>query len=275
MEKRSDIQELLAEIGSSLKEKGQALAAPLAGLSDNQKTLIQNALIGSLLGGVGTGALGSSAGESALGSAIPGALLGALAGGGGTAGYQYLTGSEKFRGEPGLETSLMQEISDPIMTGAVRNPGKTVGGLAGAGFALANQPDYMEAAKNFPESRSGSKIVEETEIPGGGTRKTTSATPGDTQELLEEIKKIRKQPGMAQRVYGTLADSPTTGPAAPVSVKAKQAIKEILKGTKGSQQAAALERAGANVPLGRYAWTAIPAGLGAGYLVDRYLRGDY
>ena len=257
MEKRADLQEVLAAIGASLKEKGQAVASPvnrlLAGLSDNQRATLQNAILGALAGGAGTGTMGHLAGENGLTSAIPGALLGALAGGAGTAGYNYLTGSEKLKGERGLDSSLMQSITEGTIGNAVRNPGKAIGGGLGLGYYLSKRP----GASDFED------VVKTMKRPG--------------KRIIKELRQIESSPDLTQRLKDVWHNSTTAkGLGAGILQAVKDTANDLrISGTKVMRKSDLLRAKGLPRPSGRAALAAVPVGLGTGYLVDRYLKGDY
>ncbi len=92
---------------------------------------------------------------------------------------------------------------------------------------------------------------------------------GGTGELPMEALESLRSPAKLKALYEALSTAAATGGKAVMSrgksLASAARINRIIK---------ALPR-GLGVPSSRAAWALAPLGLGAGYLADKYLKGDY
>lgn len=253
------------ELAVALKEAGAVLQAqmekqsqnPLEGILEKltpvQRASIRNALIGALVGGAGGGGLAAAAGKPVVGPALAGAGLGGLAGGGGTYGLGLLTGQEKLPGETTSPESLAGRGAEALAGIPLRHPLMTAGGILGGAGTLKTTATTANIERQLRELAS-------------------KETPG-AKEALKTIKEIKMGPSMWQRLrraWRPLGKGmrQTSAPgrisrlltAAKPGTRVGQILRKIpkFKGVKG--------RAGLAL---------LPVGLGVGWLLDKYLKGEY
>jgi hypothetical protein len=259
MDKRADLRDLLGDLGTKLQSgaagAGDKLDSMMSGMSDNQKQVLRNALIGGSAGLAGGGILGGD-----LSSALTAGALGATAGGAGTAGYNMLTGREKLQGEVPTINSYPEQLVESGMQQALQHPG-VAGGL-GVG-ALA-------AARGYPTSASYQTAAQDY-IKNLAKGDTASQQAG--ADALEKLRNIQRSPGKMQQLSSILQSNLHT------SADKSRAMGDILKGKgKSRLSGEVLEQLGTAIKpkgFGRAVGLPLAAGGGIGYLIDKYLKGDY
>jgi len=286
---------VLEEAGAALHEQMQKqsqnpLQAVMENLTPVQRTAIRNALIGAMVGGAGGGGFAAAAKKPVGRPALAGALLGALAGGGGTYGLGLLTGQEKFPGETASPESLIGKGTEALVGLPMRHPLMTIGGIAGG----------IGAARTVPTAAGLQTVV----------REALKAKDPDAQAVLNRLWYIEKSKSLGRRVREAIPDprkevirairertgSPREmfGVKFPVSPHAKRLeraltglipkgpgrISRLLTALKPGTRVGRMLKA---IPAGfkgmsgrgRAGLALLPAGLGLGYLLDKYIKGQY
>jgi hypothetical protein len=287
----NDLDMLLKEAAAYQVSRFEKLAQnPLSDLVEaippEARSTIQNALIGGLLGGAGGGYL-AGPGNRAKGI-LGGAGLGALTGGAGTLGMQLLGGQLKLPGERGGPDSIIGNASDAIAGFGAAHPGLALGGAAGGIGAAVKGPRIGKIEDMLQNLIATSK--DKTQV-------------NAAKNLMQRIAKIKKSPRMPylRRAFGG-ANAPDIsglgdtgvlkGVMKGLKTKNVSRIKQILEAATGGGKAIAARgknlasasrinrilQAMENLPIkrpGRLGWALAPIGLGAGYLADKYLKGEY
>jgi len=258
---------VLEEAGAALHEQMQKqsqnpLQAVMENLTPVQRTAIRNALIGAMVGGAGGGGFAAAAKKPVGRPALAGALLGALAGGGGTYGLGLLTGQEKFPGETASPESLIGKGTEALVGLPMRHPLMTIGGvLGGAGTAkyaptasdLLNQIKALAAEKGSPLAGMAEK----------GTRELSNLLEGPS--LLQRVRRAFRSPDLSKVPKEWLSVQPG---------RVSRLLSALKPGTRVGQMLKAWPR-GLPRPKGRAALALLPVGLGLGYLLDKYIKGQY
>jgi hypothetical protein len=241
MDKEAQIMDALRGAGDSLLQSVEQAPDQLsqfwANLSPERKRLLMNSLIGAAIGGTGGATMGALSPESsATGSGLMGALLGGLAGAGGTAGYGLLSGRQVFPGEVPSDVPVTDKALNEIAGKLMWNPATAVGGTVGG----------VAAAKGFPtETRLRAQLRDLASGTGKGSA---------SQSLMDLAKNLGADPG--------------------ATASQQRAMSEVLsKATSRKDLTEAFKAIGQRAPS-RIRAGLFPAGLGAGYLVDRYLKGE-
>ena len=156
----SDMQNELNEAQLSLIKRAEENPSSLVDfwkkLTPETQQTLKNSLIGGLVGGVGGAGAGiMSEKRSPVSTGIMGALMGALAGGGGTLGYQLLTGKRKFPGEPDRTPVGVDATVDNIADKLISNPGLAAGTLAGGALATRGLPSGNAIAEAASQGGAG------------------------------------------------------------------------------------------------------------------------
>ena len=277
--------------GELEKQAQNPLENFLAAVPDQAKASIRNALIGGLLG-AGGGAYAAGPGERARGGLL-GAGLGAATGGLGTLGMQMLGGQLQLPSEAGVDQSLVGRVAGGLTGAAASNLGLTTGGLLGAlgayKYGPRSQAILEELRKLAPKDQQVRELLKglETTLKEPATNYMGEAFriarqplkysgPTDINKMMRKLirsphlKNTEKVKGVYRLLTQALAKG--TGTA---GVKAKQL------GAAGGELASAmrinriLKALPQTMKRSRLPWMMLPAGIGAGYLVDKYLKGEY
>jgi hypothetical protein len=274
MDKEAQIVDALQGAGSSimdsLKEAPDNVSMFWDALSDNQKNTVINSLAGAAVGGLGSGLLGGDLSDS-----VVAALLGGAAGGGLTMGYNALLGGSKLpseaQGGPGMIEEGLSAIGNPILA----NPGASIGGSLGAWLAAKHggipftDAAHIEALSNWVRDNKN------IDLP--------------TKELLNAKDDIKAKALLGEIARASAGKSGADPAFAPKSwedifntfkdTRAQEGTWEALKGVReqGLGRRGVIERATRgivpNLP-NRAAWLALPAGLVAGSIGDKYIQGE-
>lgn len=222
-----------------------------AKLSPDTQDAITGSLVGAVLaGGAGAGAglLASEKGEAlrtAMKEGLLAAALGGVVGGTGVAGYKAMTGGRKLPGEVDKSWSPGQSMSNAVVGTAAKHPATALGGLAGTILAvrgLSSVPKVMdEAAQSVNAEEALRKVIDVTQ------RGSRADVLGTAERGLQDL----NRPSSLRQLFGGSGS--------------RKAFLERMLGRMGSHGAL-----GAAASLG-----AVPTGLALGYLVDKYLKGQY
>lgn len=261
----TDTQQKLNDAQLELLKQAQS-----SGLSDlwnsitpETQTALKNSLIGGLVGGIGGAGAGMmSEKKSPVSSGLMGALMGALAGGGGTLGYQLLSGQRKFPGEPQRPAVSIDSPIDYAGSKMISNPGLTAGTVGGGLYSWMRRPTAEKAIKLLQgDGRAGAMVPAITALNSPATTSLSSARPivADAQKYGPAASAYMAE-GMGYRSpwLTRMAQNPRLRRVADL-LNRKLALSKFLRSNSlGS--------------IGSLA--AIPAGMGIGYLADRYMRGE-
>jgi hypothetical protein len=257
MDKQADLRDLLGDLGTKVQEgaagAGNKIDSFLSGMSDNQKDVLRNSLIGGTAGAAGGGILGGD-----LSSAVLAGLLGAGAGAGGTAGYQMLTGREKLQGEVPTINSLPEQLVESGMREALSHPGVAAGLGVGGIAAAKNYPTaaaYERALQDFVKANKGNPEVEQA-----------------VAEASKRMRELQRGPGMFSRLRDAVSGNN------PLQNKADSIGNVFREGTKSQQASRILQDLGTGIKpkgMGRAVGLPIAGRLVLGYHVDKYFQGDY
>jgi len=266
MDKEAQIVEALQGAGSSimdsLKNAPDKVSEFWGGLSDAQKSTVLNSLAGAAAGGLGSGLLGGGLGDSAVA-----ALLGGGGAAGLTMGYNSLFGDSRLPSEvansPGLIDRSLSTVGNPVLG----NPGTSIGGALGAWIAGKHG--------GLPFSDKGTVEGFEQWANEAKNRKVpTKANLG----LGKDID--------AKKLLGKIRDAAGTGSALDPEARGfKNLAKRILSGdfgavldpqlgTRGILEQATQGTGASRFMPNRAAWMALPAGLAAGAMADKYVQGE-
>lgn len=300
---RTELEQQLQKSAEFLQQRLEKQAQnPLEGfeelldnIPDEAKTALRNALIGGLIGGGGGAYAGGP--DNRLKGLLTGAGLGALAGGGATLGSQLLSGQVSFPGERPGPTSLVGRGAGALTGAMASHPGLTAGGILGGAGA------YLKGPRT-------SKIREELHQIA---RKGTDAQKSQAEKVLRSIGRIQEGQGKGgldylRRAFGRGAGAgggmPATAYTGPGIVSGWRqamgagkgaragALKDYLSNVAGGVGTAAAGRGKALsssmkinrilkalppelIKPSRLPWVLAPLGVGAGYLLDRYIKGEY
>jgi hypothetical protein len=266
MDKEAQIAEALQGAGSNimdaLKNAPDKVSEFWGGLSPAQKSTVLNSLAGAAAGGLGSGLLGGGVGDSAIA-----ALLGGGGAAGLTMGYNSLFGNSKLPSEvgngPGVVDRGLSAVGNPILG----NPGTSIGGALGA---------YI-AGKHGGLPFSDKKTVEGFERWANEAKGRTVPTKANLG-LNKDID--------AKKLLGKIRNAIGTGSTLdPEARTFKSLAKRILSGdfgsvldpqlgTRGILEQATRGTGASRFMPNRAAWMALPAGLAAGAMADKYVQGE-
>jgi hypothetical protein len=273
MDKEAQITDALQGAGSnimeSLKNAPDNISMFWDALSDTQKDTVINSLAGAAVGGLGSGLLGGDLSDS-----VVAALLGGAAGGGLTLGYNTLFGDAKLpseaQGGPGLVERGVSSVANPILA----NPGASLGGTLGAWFAAQKGGIPFTDHMHIKRLDDWANAAKKTTLPTMANLGTSADV--DARQLLSLIQDAKEQglnaaePALKPKTFSDVIDSLRT-----------QGLGDTLKGLQeqGLGRRGVIERATAGTGAAprlprRLAWAALPAGLLAGNIADRYIQGE-
>lgn len=232
------------------KQAQNPLQSILGKLTPVQQASIRNALIGALVGGAGGGGLAAAADKPVLGTALAGAGLGALAGGGGTYGLGLLSGQERFPGEPASPESLLGRGTEALVSAPLRHPLMTLGGILGG----------VGAAKTTPTAANLLTQLKALVLEKG------SPLAAEARRGTQALSRIMTEPSLLSRVGAAL---PTGGKGL-----VSRLLTALRPGTRVGRMLKAWPK-GLPRPRGRAGLALLPAGIGIGWLLDKYLKGEY
>lgn len=258
----TDTQTQLNDAQLELLKQAQAggLSDLWSSIGPENQTALKNSLLGGLVGGVGGAGAGMmSDKKSPVSTGLLGALMGAIAGGGGTLGYQLLSGQRKFPGEPSRPAISMDSPVDYAADKMLKNPGLAAGTAAGGLWSLGHRatlPKALEAIKGTKNERAMTNAIEALAGKGRATFvDPANATATTAKQLYTQGRGLR-----LNWLNDLAKKAPTPIRRALQGLNNKIAFGRFVKG-----------RTRVGHPL---SMAAIPLGMGTGYMVDRYLRGS-
>ena len=245
MQKSSDIKDMLSGIGSKAQDAGSSISKWYGGLNPDVRNTLARGLLGAGAGAAITGGMSAmvDAGDpehkrDIKGQALMGALLGGTAAAGLPAGLKLLSGSGRFGGED--RKPLAGRMGDAAVGGVLNHPAAAVGGALAVAHSLSRNvwgQLYDEMRDNRPAEAAGVSKVE---------------------RIKAAIRKMSHKHDISQTV-------------------AHPSFKDIAKSSRGRallEKVQALKlRPGRHIHPGRLA--VIPAAVGGGMLLDKYLKGEY
>lgn len=234
-EQLNDAQQNLCKIAAEQNSPG--LLDFWEGLNPATRRALRNTAIGSLLGGaLGAGAGVISPDKGMASSGLMGATLGGLAGGGATLGYDLLRSNLNLPGEESKPGALVDRaVVDPTVGTIISNPATAAGAAAGG----------IWAGTRFPTLGKYMHAAEKADAASRVTRQPTVAKAA----VARLIYRIRKNKLLSKK-----------------GLKARAALHELASG----RHKALYGRGNLKTP---WHLAAVPVGIGAGMLVDRYLKG--
>jgi hypothetical protein len=303
MDKEAQIADALAGAGSnimeSLKNAPDNISMFWDALSDTQKSTVINSLAGAAAGGLGSGLLGGDLSDSLVAAALGGA-----AGGGLTLGYNSLFGGAKLpselEGGPNALERGLSAVGNPILG----NPGTSIGGTLGAWIAAKRGGlPFTDAATEagFNEWKKNNKIVPTKANLGtekypikniksnnllamisAAAKKPESfdyavpkgATPDEAAKAIEAAEKAWRNNPLRPRTFADLLKDLVSKDS---DLTMKERAARLVNPQLGRRSI--IEKATAGMGASKYmpnraAWLALPAGLGAGAIADKYIQGE-
>lgn len=281
MDKEAQIADALAGAGSSIMESLKNAPDNISmfwdALSDNQKNVVINSLAGAAAGGLGSGILGGDLSDSLVAAALGGA-----AGGGLTLGYNTLFGGSKLPSEledgPNVLDRGLSAVGNPILG----NPGTSIGGALGAAIAAKRGGLPFSDALTEEQFQQWASKNPDVKLP----TKALLGTADDikAKNLLAEIERARSGGSSLSNAANILGVNAPAGAANPLKPRTfSDLIKDISEGKfsrilnpeLGKRSVIEKAVAGQGIPMPRRAaWLALPAGLGAGAIADKYIQGE-
>ena len=230
----------------------------------------RNAVIRGLMGaGIGAGVTGGLAALSphdpeekrpVMGPALLGALMGGTAGAGIPYGLKLLSNKVQFPGEKSrpVGASLVDRLAGSI----VSNPGKAIGGAAG-GYTLYN----TLGQQLNPETKKyeSSPAKDAWKASRYATPPLIDAVPPVQGSLGADIKDLGSSSSALRSIArGNIGQRAQSIPPRVINSKAINLVRRALLTVK-------------NTPAnrGKLGLLALPGGLAAGAILDKYLKGDY
>jgi hypothetical protein len=281
--------------GELEKQAQNPLEGFIDAIPDEAKSALRNALIGGLLG-AGGGAYAGGEGNRLRG-ALSGAGLGAATGGLGTLGMQMLGGQLQLPGERGGPESIIGRTAGGITGMAASHPGTALGGLLGGIGAWRMGPKSQEIleylrkiAPKDPEAAGALKALDvdlqrpSMEYISEAMRKAREPLTYSGPNVRQQVRKLvsGKSTGKIAKLKAILSEAligsaqkGTTGLRGTLGAKGTQlagAGKELASAARINRILQALPE---TLKRSRAPWLLLPGGIAGGFLVDKYLKGEY
>ena len=292
MQKSADINDLIGGIGAKAREAGAGLSNWYENVNPDVKRTLLSGALGAGLGAGVSGLAASRAhkadpdhGPNVKSEALLGALLGGTAGAGLPLGLKMLGGGGSFSGES--HKPLLSQVGNKAIDTALLHPGVTIGTAAGASMPLnrAAYSQFMDALRTTKDSGKniGDRIAHA--LSTMNENRDISAALGDSGVIGPKLRTLIEPEAHGHALQDLLSKLPKeikniehTNPA--TYLQHVEQLKGSVKPT-GEHLAQALKALAAKrgvgkggvVGSGRLAM--IPAAAGAGWLADRYLKGEY
>ncbi len=271
------LQQAAADLHARLeKSAANPLQDMWRNVDEPNRQAARNAIIGALLGGVTGAGYGAAADPE---DKVRGAL------------QNLLTGKTKLPGEK-RKTGLISAPTNVIGSAVAGHPATIGGGLAGGLWAARKGPTYGNLLRLVNES----KLPELRELrkPIAELAKQKSLTPVAVGAAGRSLKELAGVPGkMWNKGIAGKEKALEVGPVqrieqikallqAAVKAGPEELMKVVNRATGRAGTLSSMSRASqaarligpAHVPPKLW-WAAAPLGLGAGYALDRYIKGDY
>ena len=240
---------------------------------DNLNPDARNAVIHGLMGaGIGAGVTGGLAAISphdpeekrpVMGPALLGALMGGTAGAGIPYGLKLLSNRAQLPGEHSRPAGA--SLVDKLVGSLVSNPGKTLGTVAGGGILyktirdrpnpFAKGPGDKEYVKS-PAAKNWEAAKQNIPFP----QKPTFGTHPFGDKLRDNIKMMASSDPNRRQYARDILKQRIQFRGQQAAVPGKRILETINKTRFGQ---------------GRGGLLALPALAGTGYILDKYLKGDY
>ena len=242
MDKQADTNDILSGIGHKAQDAGKALSGWYNSIPEELRHTVTRGLVGAGAGAALTGGLAAASGHAdrehahdVKGTALLGAMLGGTAAAGLPLGMKLLSGGVGLGHEE--KKPLTGRIGDKALGGVLRHPALIAGGAVGAG--------YPRSVSAWPQLWQTLKETRDTGMSFQQRLRYALATMKEKADVGEHL----SSPGF-QNYEATMKQE----------LQAAGKRLNIRAGMK-------------NVHPGRLA--ILPAALGAGYMADKYIKGDY
>jgi hypothetical protein len=290
--------------GELEKQALNPLESLLESIPDDAKDTLRNALIGGLIGG-GGGAIAAGP-DNRMRGLMAGTGLGAITGGAGTLGMKMLSGQLQFPGERPGPQSITARGAGGLTNFAAGNLGATLGTAGGGMAAYKYGPKSNEMIERLLRV-AGQDSGQTGQAAQAALDALNSATPvGLGTRVNNAFRQAISPVNYSGPDLGALRNA-ATGPlqsgASRAGTLASTLSEALFGATKrgvtttgalgslgdkgGHLRAAGSELASAarinriisalpaNLKRSRLPWALLPAGAGIGYLVDKYVKGEY
>lgn len=289
------LQQAAADLNARLeKSAANPLQAMWGNVDEPNRQAARNAIIGALLGGVTGAGYGAAADpedkvRGALQNLLTGAALGGTLGGAGTVGINMLTGKTKLPGEK-RKAGLISAPTNVVGSAIAGHPATIGGGLAGGLWAARKGPSYGNLLRLVDESKL--KELRALQKPVAALAKQRGVSAGGALGAAGlSLRELPKVPGRilnrvraAGKVQAQFTNQATRTDILKAQLKMalKAGPEELRKMLDPVRRLSSMSRASqaarligpAHVPPKLW-WAAAPLGLGAGYMADKYIKGDY
>jgi len=291
------LQQAAADLNARLeKSAANPLQAMWGNVDEPNRQAARNAIIGALLGGVTGAGYGAAADpedkvRGALQNLLTGAALGGTLGGASTVGINMLTGKTKLPGEK-RKAGLISAPTNVVGSAIAGHPATIGGGLAGGLWAARKAPTYGNLLRLVNESKL--PALKKLQKPVAALAKRPSLTPAAVGAAGSSLKELANIPSkLWNKGIAGKEKALEVGPVqrlellkaqlrAAVKAGPEELMKVVNRATGHASRLSAMSRASqaarligpAHVPSKLW-WAAAPLGLGAGYMADKYIKGDY
>ena len=259
----------VSQVPGMASQAGGAIKNWYQNLNPDARNAVMHGLMGA---GIGAGVTGGLAALSphdpeekrpVMGPALLGALMGGTAGAGIPYGLKLLSNRAQLPGEQSRPVGA--SLVDKIMGSLISNPGKTVGTALGGGAlykTLRDRSNPLRKTLSDPEYISSpvkanwEAAKESIPFP----QKPAFGTAPFTDKLRDNIKMMASSDPMRREVARDILKQRMQFRGQQAAVPIKRMLSTV-KNTRPGQ--------------GKLGLLALPGGLAAGAILDKYLKGDY